>query len=92
MDIITLAQELGTDYQTLSASIKNQFAELPDDSGNLRIAYIADIVLQGKTAPEEYCTERIRDIILNTRKHNLTVNLEESLLDEALKNNNFVIY
>lgn len=92
MDAITLAQELGTDYQSLLASIKNQFAELPDNAGNLRIAYIVDIVPQGKTAPEEFCAERIRDIILNTRKHALTTSLEQDLLEDARRNNRFVIY
>ena len=92
MDAITLAQELGTDYQSLLGSIKNQFAELPDNAGNLRIAYIVDIVLQGKTAPEEFCAERIREIILNTRKHALTTSLEQDLLEDARRNNRFVIY
>lgn len=92
MDMITLAQELGTDYQSLSGAIRNQFAELPDNAGNLRIAYIVDMVQQGKTAPEEYCQERIREIILNTRKHALTASLEQDLLEDALRNNKFVIY
>lgn len=92
MDAITLAQELGTDYLSLLGSIKNQFAELPDNAGNLRIAYIVDIVQQGKTAPEEFCAERIRDIILNTRKHALTAALEQDLLEDARRNNRFVIY
>jgi len=92
MDAITLAQELGTDYRSLVGAIKNQFAEIPDESGNLRIAYIADIVQAGKTAPLEYCSERIRDIILNTRKHNLTLGLEQDLLEDATRNNKFVIY
>lgn len=92
MDAITLAQELGTDYRSLLGAIKNQFAELPDESGNLRIAYIVDIVQQGKTAPEEFCTERIRDIILNTRKRALTAGLEQDLLEDARRNNKFVIY
>jgi hypothetical protein len=91
-DIITLAQELGTDYKSLLGAIKNQFAELPDEAGNLRIAYIVDMVPQGKTAPEEFCAERIRDIILNTRKHSLTTQLEQDLLEDARRNNKFVIY
>ncbi len=92
MDIITLAQELGTDSRILLGAIKNQFAELPDESGNLRIAYIVDIVQQGKTAPEDYCAQRIRDIILNSRKHALSANLEQELLDDARRNNKFVTY
>jgi hypothetical protein len=92
MDVITLANELGTDYQSLLGAIKNQFAELPDDAGNLRIAYITEMVQKGKTAPEEFCSERIRDIILNTRKHALVASLEQGLLEDAIRNNKFVIY
>ena len=92
MDVITLAQELGTDYRSLLGAIKHQMAELPDDAGNLRIAYIVEMVPEGKTAPLEYCTQRIRDLILSARKHQVEVSLEASLLEDARKNNKFVIY
>ena len=92
MDAITLAQELGTDYRTLVGAIRNQFAELPDGSGNVRIAYIVEMIPEGKTAPLEYCSDNIRDIILSARKHSLEVSLEEELLEDARKNEKFVIY
>ena len=92
MDIISLAQELGTDYNTLLGAINNQWVELPDDSGNLRIAYITEMVREGKTAPLEYCRGRIRDLVLSARKHDLQNQLEQSLLEDARKNNKFVIY
>ena len=92
MDAITLAQELGTDYRTLLSSIKKQFAEMPDGNGNLRIAYIVEMVPEGKPAPVEYVTERIRDLILSNRKHKLESSLEQDLLEDALRNQKFVIY
>ena len=92
MDLIALAQELGTDYRSLKDAIKHQWAELPDDAGNLRIAYIVEMVPEGKTAPQEYCTQRIRDLILSSRKHQLEVELEQHLLEDAVRNNKFVIY
>lgn len=92
MDAITLAQELGTDYRTLVSSIKKQFAEMPDGNGNLRIAYIVDMVPEGKPAPVEYVTERIRDLILSGRKHKLETDLEQDLLEDAIQNQKFVIY
>ena len=94
MDAITLAQEMGTDYRTLLASINNksQFAEVDDGSGNLRIAYIAEMAPEGKPAPVEYVTERIRDIILSNRKRKLETDLEQDLLEDALRNQKFVIY
>lgn len=92
MDFLTLAQELGADYRTLLGSLKNQFASLEDENGILRLAYITDMVPEGKPAPEEYVTERIRDLILSARKHELETGLEQDLLEDARKNNKFVIY
>ena len=92
MDALTLARELGTDYRTLLASIKKNFAELPDNNGNLRIAYIVDMAPEGKPAPMEYVTARIRDIILSNRKHKLETDLERDLLEDASRNQKFVIY
>lgn len=92
MDAITLAQEIGTDYRSLVNSIKNGFAEIEDESGILHLAYIVEMVPAGKTAPLEYCSERIRDIILSSRKHDLETSLENDLLEDAIKSNKFVIY
>ena len=92
MDAITLGQELSVDYKTLIGSIKNGFSEIKDDSGNLHLAYIVDMIPAGKTAPLEYCRERISDLVLSARRHNLQVALEESLLEDARKNNKFVTY
>ena len=92
MDAITLAQEIGTDYLTLLGSIKNSFAEVEDDSGILHLAYIVEMVPAGKTAPLEYCSERIKDIILSSRKHALEASLESELLEDAVKSNKFVTY
>ena len=92
MDVISLAQEMGTDYKTLLGAISNQWVELPDDNGNMRIAYITDMVPEGRTAPLDYCRERIRDLVLSARKHALQIQLEQSLLEDARKNNKFVIY
>ena len=92
MDAITLARELGTDYGSLLSSIKNSFAEFTDDAGNLHLAYIVEMVPAGKTAPLEYCSERIKDIILSARKHSLETSLENNLLKDALQSRKFVIY
>ena len=92
MDAITLGQELSVDYKNLISSIRNGFAEINDDFGNLHLAYIVDMIPSGKTAPLEYCRERISDLVLSARRHNLQLSLEESLLEEARKNNKFVTY
>ena len=93
MDAITLAQEMGTDYRSLLSSVKNHFAQIEDLGGNIfRIAYIADMVPEGKPAPLEYVNERIRDIILSSRRHKLERELEQNLLEDASRNQKFVIY
>lgn len=92
MDILTLAQELGTEYKALVSGLKNNYAQVKDDAGNLHIAYIAEMIAEGKPAPEEYCEDRIRDLILSERKHRLESGLEQDLLEDARRNNKFVIY
>ncbi|MCR4844547.1 MAG: hypothetical protein K5843_06130 [Bacteroidales bacterium] len=92
MDAITLASEMGIDYLSLVASIKNRFSELKDENGNLHIAYIAEMAPEGHTAPLDYVADRIRDIILSARKHKLEIELERDLLEDASRNQKFVIY
>ena len=92
IDALTLAQELGTDYGSLMGSLKNRFAQVKDESGILHIAYIVEMIPEGKPAPVEYCAEHIKDLILSERKHRLESGLEQDLLEDARKNNKFVIY
>lgn len=92
MDVLTIAQDLGTDYRTLMGSVKNAFAEVKDDGGNLKIAYFVELVPAGSPAPLEFCQDRVRDIILSNRKHELETRLEQDLLKDAFRNRKFVIY
>lgn len=92
MDAILLARELGTDEVSMMKALKGRFIELKGDDGNLRVAYVVDIVQQGSPAPLEYCGDRIKDVILSTRKHALAAGLERDLLNDALVKGKFVIY
>lgn len=92
MDALALASELGTDCRALLASIKNGFAQVNDESGILRLAYIVDMVPEGKPAPLACCADRLRDLILSARKHELETALEQDLLKDALRNKKLVIY
>ncbi len=92
MDALALASELGTDCRALLASIKNGFAQVKDESGILRLAYIVDMVPEGKPAPLACCADRLRDLILSARKHELETALEQDLLKDALRNKKLVIY
>lgn len=92
MDAILLAREFGTDYESLLAARRGKEIEMPDEQGNLRYAYIVEMVPAGAPAPIEYCENRIRDIILSGRKHDLMQSLEQDLLQDALDNDKLVIY
>ena len=92
MDALSLAREMGMDYQKLLSGIRNQFMEYTDENGILHLAYLAEQVPEGKTAPLEYCEDRIRELILSGRKHTLEESLEQDVLEDARKNNKYVIY
>ena len=92
MDAILLARELGTDEVSMMKALRGRFIELKGDDGNLRVAYVVDIVQKGSPAPLDYCAERIEDIILSARKHELVSGLERDLLNDALGKEKFVIY
>ena len=92
MDALSLAREMGMDYQKLLSGIRNQFMEYTDENGILHLAYLAEQVPEGKTAPLEYCEDRIRELILSGRKHTLEESLDQDVLEDARKNNKYVIY
>ena len=92
MDALSLAREMGMDYQKLLSGIRNQFMEYTDENGILHLAYLTEQVQEGKTAPLEYCEDRIRELILSGRKHTLEESLEQDVLEDARKNNKYVIY
>ena len=92
MDAILLARELGTDEVSMMKALKGRSIELKGDDGNLRVAWVVDIVQKGSPAPLDYCAERIKDVILSARKHELVAGLEQDLLKDALGKGKFVIY
>lgn len=96
-DALSLARDAGVEYRTLVQGVKflsarKPFVETEDEAGNKHVIFVAEYVPEGKTAPLEYCQERIREILLSARKHDLEEGLEKSLMEDALRNNKFVIY
>ena len=92
MDAALLAKEFGMDYTSMLAGLKGDFIRIePEDRGDLMAAYVCEIQKSG-IAPMEYCKERIRDIILSARKHDLLESLERDLLEDAVDRKQFVIY
>lgn len=91
-DALLLAQDLGMDYGKMMATLKGQFVEWTDEHKVLHLACLVDMVPEGQTAPLEYCIPRIRDLILSGRKHELEIQLEQDVLQDARKNKKLVIY
>ena len=93
VDMVSFARNFGTDYGTLLSKLdKDGFIELPDERGDVRIAYICDIQRVGETADPDFCEDRIKDIIISTRKQSLLNNLEQELLTDALDKETLIIY
>ncbi len=92
MDAAELSRYFGIDYTEMLSCLKGDLIRYePADRGDLMAAYVLDIRKTG-TAPIEYCSSRIRDILISARKNALMTSLERDLLENALESNNFVIY
>ncbi len=91
VDASAFAKEFGMDYPEVFSGMKDRKIEL-SNPGESRIACVLDIVPAGSEAPLEFCGDRIRDMILNARKHELLSTLEQDLLQDALAHKQLVIY
>lgn len=70
---------------------KSNFMEL-QDSLNVYLVYVNDVLARNDQAPLEYAKPTIREILLNKRKQNLIKELEKDITKDAIKNNEFEIY
>lgn len=92
IDVNVLAREFSSDWTTVSSAAKGRWVSITDEAGLLHVAYICETKASGQLAPVEYCTEKIKDIIISSRKQALISGLERDLLNEARENGTFVIY
>ena len=92
IDMAVLAKEYTADWSDLQAKLSKGWIESVDTVGYMRLTYIPEIIQKGQVAPVEYCSERIKDIIISERKHDLISSLEQDLLNDARDNGQFVIY
>jgi fibrillarin-like rRNA methylase len=74
------------------SSLKGGWMEMTDSTGVTSLAFVSEIVREGETAPLEYCTPQIKDMIISARKQNLITSLEQDLLKDAREKGQFVIY
>jgi hypothetical protein len=92
MDANDLAKSFGLDYTQMLSFLKGDMIRYePEDRADLMVAYVCDIRRSGP-APLDYCSGRIRDILMSARKHDLMNSLERDLLENALERKQFVIY
>lgn len=92
IDMVSFARDFGTDYGTLLARRdKDGFIELKGE-GDVKIGYICELLPAGQVAPLEYCENRIKEIIISNRRHDLLIALEQDLISDAMNKKNFVIY
>ena len=92
LDAGVLAREFATDWETMLSHLKDKYIIMDsEESGDVRAAYVFDIIRKG-TAPLEFCRPLIKDNILSARKRGLLEKLEQDLLTEALEKKDFVKY
>ena len=92
IDAVKLAADFGVDYVQMLSSRSGQFIEIPDGNDHVSVAFLVDYIRAGEIAPVDYCEDRIRDIIISGRKHELLTGLERDLIEDAKAKENFVIY
>ncbi|MDO5442884.1 MAG: hypothetical protein Q4G10_04375 [Bacteroidia bacterium] len=92
VNAVSLAREFGTDYGTMLSKLSGHYIEIAEDRGDIKIAYVLEIQKAGTLGPLDYCVERIEDIIISNRKHQLLSTLEQDLLDDALTKEKLVVY
>lgn len=92
LDIVTLAKEYNVDYGILAAQKKGSIIEIDDENGFANITYISEYVPAGQICPLDYCSDRVRKAIVNSRKYILFSNLESTLLENAKHSGKLVIY
>ena len=91
-DVIVLAREMGMPYDAMLGQLKNGWVRQDDTTGVTNMAYVSAMVMTGEHAPIEYSADRIKDIIISTRKQALISSLEQDLLKDAHENGKLVIY
>lgn len=92
IDAVALAGEFGTDYGTMLSCRKGSYIEMPQQGGDVKVAYVISILKAGTIAPLDYSEDRIRDIIISSRKRSLLSTLEQDLLEDALSSDKLKIY
>ena len=93
IDVTVLSREFSLDHVTLLTKMdRGGWIEHRDTSGYVHLAYVSDLEEKGRTAPVEYCSDMIRDIIISARKQAMISALEQDLLKSAREDGQFIIF
>ena len=93
LDMPVYAKYFGYDYGTVLSKLRpDGFIVMDEGEADVKIGYVCEMRKPGTVAPLEYCTDRIREIILSNRKHALLAGLEQDLLKDALDQEKLIIY
>ena len=91
VDATVFAREFGLEASSVLATLRSGWVERTDTAGVMSVGYVTEIMPAGKIAPQEYCEPVIKDMIISARKHELIMNLEQDLLNDARKSGKFEI-
>ena len=70
---------------------KNKFIHSEDSTG-VYLVKVKDVLLRNEIAPISYAIPTIKQMILHKKKLELIRKIEETLIEDAIKNKNFQIY
>lgn len=90
LDLIAAKMPEPVDNEKILLRRNNQI-EMRDD-GFYYLLCIIDFRLKSQTAPIEYVSESIRNLIINKRKIDFLKKLEEDVYNEGVRNNKFKVY
>jgi len=93
LDMPVYAKYFGYDYGTVLSQLRpDGYILFEEEQGDVKIGYICEMRRPGTVAPLDYCSGRIKDIIISNRKHALLGSLEQDLLKDALEQDKLIIY
>ncbi|MFA6676034.1 MAG: hypothetical protein WCS34_00390 [Bacteroidales bacterium] len=87
-----IAKELDMTIGECEKEIRNKNYIEKEDEGYDYLVYIFDRIAPKQISPFDYNIEKIKEIIISRRKHQLILDLERNLLNNAIDNNNLLIY
>ncbi len=87
-----ILRELPYPIQNTDETLSKQKQIEMEDGDYLYLVSFRSVLFKGSIAPFEYVTENIKQIVLNSRKQKLIIDLQQSLYNREQDKNNFQIF